>query len=315
MASENPLVTICVAVYNGYNYLQASLDGIHNQSYPNVELIICDDASTDSSYDLCRAWMTNCSRPCKLLRNEKNKGLTATCNILLAEASGKYITFVDQDDIILPGKISEDIDFLETQSPETAAVFSPVTLINEKGEFLEQRYFDRICFDGIIQEPLFPKIVRKNFITASTVLMRAERLRAVGGFDESLIFQDWDLWLRLTRDYRMVFRNKASLLYRIHSTSMMADRALTQTIQRNDADIRMLKKHFGVNPIYDAALMNKLREFTIYSYYIGDKNAGQKMRSFLKKKWDFKIAFYLLQFSLGLKHPSAYRNVKAKGSN
>jgi glycosyltransferase involved in cell wall biosynthesis len=304
MPDSFPLVSIGLPVYNGAAYLTNTLNSVKLQAYPNLELIIVDDGSTDESFEICREWIINCGLPVKLTRNEKNKGLPSSCNILLQKVAGKYFQILGQDDILLPGKIADDVNIFEQQPAETALIFSKVKLIDEKGSFKDEDYFERISYDGKLNELIFEQLVQKNFIPAPTALVKTEMVQAIGGYDESLLFEDWDMWLRLSKDYKVVFNDVCNVHYRIHHESMMANRDEEQTIRRNEANVKMFNKHIGYSPEFDLILYRKLKELTIYSFFIGDTNAKSKMMIYLKHKADFKIGLYLLMALLGIKHPS-----------
>jgi glycosyltransferase involved in cell wall biosynthesis len=301
---DNPVVSIGIPVYNGAKFIIDTLNSIRTQSYSNIELSIVDDGSTDDSLLLCKQWANEMEYSVNLSRNEQNLGLTTTCNILLKKAKGKYFQLLGHDDILLPEKIEADVRLLEQAPADTAFVFSRVKLIDSAGKNLDEDYFERIGYDGKLKEPLFELLVQKNFIPAPTALVRTEMLRTTGGYDESLMFEDWDIWLRLSKEYKVLFNDVCNVQYRIHPDSMMANRDEQQTIKRNDGNIKMFKKYIGFCSNYDEVLYRKLKELTIYSFFIGDKNAKTKMLTYLGQKFDAKIGFYLLMALVGLKHPS-----------
>src|SRR5689334_1867763 len=93
--SDNlPLVSILAANYNNARYVLESLESIKQQTYPNIELIIVDDASADNSPQLISDWLKTANIPHKYIVHEQNKGLCSTCNELLRNANGKYISFI-----------------------------------------------------------------------------------------------------------------------------------------------------------------------------------------------------------------------------
>src|SRR6185312_1192496 len=135
---------------------------------------------------------------------------------------------------------------------------------------------------------------------------RADLIKKEGGFDEALQFEDWDMWLRLAKEYEFVFSDVKNVCYRIHNSSMMANRNKEQTILRNKANMKMFEKHLGVNEKYDEALYKKLKELSVYSYFLGDKDSPKILGNYLKKKFDSKIWFYHKMAFLGIKHSSAW---------
>jgi glycosyltransferase involved in cell wall biosynthesis len=310
LEENRPLVSIGVPVYNGANYILDTLNCINQQSYPHIELIIVDDFSSDSSYEICCEWASKCHFPVSVSRNEYNKGLPSTCNIILSKARGKYLQIFGQDDCMLTRKITDDVNLFEGLNEDVAFVYSEMKLINEAGDLINETYNQRIGYDGKIPADFFKELIHKNFIPAPTVLMRLSALKKIGGYDESLFFEDWDIWLKLAKEFKVVFNHVANVHYRIHSGSMMANNDREIRIQRNQASIRMLWKHLGYSSIYDELLYKKLRDLFIYSYYLGDKTAAENFSLYLKHKFDGKIWVYHKLARLGIKHPAAKKYSK-----
>jgi glycosyltransferase involved in cell wall biosynthesis len=303
LSDNKPLVTIGVAVYNGANYIIKTLESINNQTYSNIEIVIVDDGSSDNSYNLCVEWIGKCRFPVSLSKNISNLGLPKTRNVILNKMNGKYLNLFDQDDIMLPRKIEDDVALSEIQTSKTALIYSKVKLIDEKGELLDQEYFDRIKFKLHPVKDMFIELIRLNFISAPTVMVRADIIKEKG-YDESLQFDDWDMWLRLSKEYEFYFADYSNVYYRIHNNSMMANKNYKQTIIRNNANIRMFEKHLGINKRYNEAIYRKLKELSIYSYFLEDLNSGKVLQAFLKRKFDIKVWLYHRMASLGIKHHS-----------
>lgn len=304
MTDQEPLVTIGIAVYNGAKYIPQTLASIGNQTYRNIEIVIVDDFSNDNSYELCVNWASISRFPVTVIKNSLNLGLTKTCNIILNKAGGKYLEMFGQDDIMMHRKIESDVSLFEKQNANVALIYSDLTLINEKGEEFGNGYFERIGFKGLQEENVFIELINKNFVPAPSVLVRTDLVKKSGSFDESLQFEDWDMWLRLAKDYEFFFSDVKNVCYRIHNSSMMANRNKEQTILRNKANMKMFEKYLGVNEKYDEALYKKLKELSIYSYFLGDKDSPKILRDFLKKKFDSKVWFYHKMAFLGIKHPA-----------
>lgn len=110
--TEQPLVSVVMSVYNAQDYLNEAIESILNQSYENVEFIIVNDGSTDSSLNIIQSYMINDSRIS--LIDRKNKGLPFSLNEGINIAKGKYIARMDADDISLPTRIEEQVSFLDS---------------------------------------------------------------------------------------------------------------------------------------------------------------------------------------------------------
>jgi glycosyltransferase involved in cell wall biosynthesis len=306
MSGEKPLVTIGIAVYNGADHILQTLASINNQTYQNIEIVIVDDCSKDNSYEICRRWEIESSFPIAVCQNKSNLRLPATRNVLLEKSRGKYLCLFDQDDMMLPDKIESDVLVFEEQKNNVALIYSDLNLMDEAGNPFGKGYFERIGFKGRGNDDLFKELIQMNFIPAPSVMVRSELLKKVGGYDESLQFDDWDIWLRLAKEYEFVYSGVINVFYRIHNSSMMANKHSGQTSLRNKANMKMFEKHLGLNNDYDEALYKKLKELAVYSYFIGDKDSAKILGNYLKKKFDSKIWFYHKMAFLGIKHSSAW---------
>lgn len=107
----NELVSIIMPSYNTANYIEASIESVRHQTYENWELIIVDDCSTDDTDEVVRPFLTD--GRIRYLKNEQNSGAAISRNRALREAQGKWIAFLDSDDLWLPEKLEKQVAFME----------------------------------------------------------------------------------------------------------------------------------------------------------------------------------------------------------
>ena len=138
-AVNNPFVSVAMATYNGSAWLPVQLQSILSQSYPHLELVIVDDASTDGTRSLLEDYRKNDDRV-KLFYNDKNEGYRDAFYKALAQCKGEFILFSDQDDIWLPGKIQT----LLNNIGENLLVFSDSELIHENGVAMHKKLSDTV---------------------------------------------------------------------------------------------------------------------------------------------------------------------------
>ena len=130
--TETPLVSIVVATYNGSLFLLEQLESIKNQNYKNFEIIISDDASTDSTIEIINSFVKqNSDLRIKLNFNKKNLGYVKNFEKALLLSNGDYIALCDQDDIWMSEKLSKCID--KIRNSNALAVFTNAKIINEHG--------------------------------------------------------------------------------------------------------------------------------------------------------------------------------------
>lgn len=223
MRSTEPLVTIGIPNYNYAHYIKEALDSVVNQTYPNIELIIVDDCSTDNSVVEIESWIKDYSGKFSInfIKNEANMGLTKNCNLILNVAKGAYLQILDADDIFLSENISKKIQVInEIETDSISLVYSNMKLINNSGEIISDNYLKRIGYDENMMPEgnIFQELFDFNFIAYP--LINTRLAKEVGGFDETQQVHDYYLWLKLSEKYDVKFCPGKYALYRIHNASM-----------------------------------------------------------------------------------------------
>lgn len=300
MDSKLPLVSIGLASYNCSKYIIETLDSVKCQTYPNIELIIVEDCSTDDSKKKIKRWISeNETVKIKFIENPKNLGISKTCNILLANCEGQYYSYVGADDIFLADKTKRQVTFFEECKEDVALIYSDVKVIDENGIIIQRSYFDRIEYEQPESGYIFKSLLLKNFIPALSVMLRTDLLKELGGYDENLVFEDWDMWLKLSSKYKVAYLNKTTALYRIHENSFMQNAANLQKLNRSY--ISMFKKYIGDDQNVNQLIYKKIREASVYSYYKGDPEISRELLWCLKKDFNSKILFYYFLSVLGIR--------------
>jgi glycosyltransferase involved in cell wall biosynthesis len=129
MSDAKPMISIGVPVYNGENYLAATLDSILAQSFSDFELIVSDNASTDGTEDVCRNYQARDTR-IRYYRNPRNLGAAKNHNQVFELSSGKYFKWASHDDVLAPNFLSQCVSVLE-QDPSVVLCHSKITLIDD----------------------------------------------------------------------------------------------------------------------------------------------------------------------------------------
>ncbi|HSA07339.1 MAG TPA: glycosyltransferase family 2 protein [Candidatus Gastranaerophilales bacterium] len=127
---ENKLISIAIATYNGEKFLREQLDSIYNQTYKNIEVIVCDDCSTDGTVKILEEYSQKYGL--KYYINEKNLGLNKNFEKVLKLCNGEYIAISDQDDIWLPQKLA----ILMNEIGNATLIHCDSSIINQNGEIL-----------------------------------------------------------------------------------------------------------------------------------------------------------------------------------
>lgn len=217
-----PLVSVFVGCYNHSRFVLEALESVRSQTYPSIELIIWDDRSNDESPELIRSWISDHSMECVFIEHAVNRGLCKSLNEALALASGKYIAMVSADDLWMPERIARQVEILENAASNVGVVYSDAFQIDEAGKTLPGMFIEsNRKFEHPPTGSLFDVLWEGNFIPAMATMIRRECFTHVGNYDEDLSFEDWDMWLRISRTHQYFYDTIPLAKYRIVSTSMI----------------------------------------------------------------------------------------------
>lgn len=184
-----PKVSVIMGIYNCGATLQEALDSLYAQTFQDFEIILCDDGSTDNTYEV--AYKNKQSHPSIiLLQNERNLGLNQTLNNCLAVAKGTYIARMDGDDRSLPTRFAQEVQFLD-EHPEYAIVSGPMNYFDEKGIFRSGKGRGEV-------KPL--DFVKGSPFCHAPCMVRREAYMKVGGYSVGrrlLRAEDYHLWFKM----------------------------------------------------------------------------------------------------------------------
>ena len=221
-SSPAPAVTVIALCYNHARFLMACLESIRAQTFQDFQLIVTDDCSKDDSPDMIAAWLAEFYPHAIFIRHAKNAGICATLNEAVALAQGHFISMIATDDTWQPHKIAAQHAVAMAQDENTAVVYSDALQMDEEGALLEGTFIGshKKNFDAP-GGAVFRQLADGNFIPAMATLIRTSAIRAVGGYDERLSYEDYDMWLRLANRYDFVFLPGTVASYRIVATSIV----------------------------------------------------------------------------------------------
>ncbi len=188
---KNTAISILTAVWNEEKFLDNFFSSLKAQTFENYEIICVDNGSTDGSLDKILKWQRLFGlEKLKIINNTVNIGLTKALNLALAEAQGKYVARIDPDDWWEKDKLAKQIDFLENHPDYGIIGCNHLNIYTDSGK---KKYIRLPETHEMIAKKLF----RRNPFAHSCILAKAELLKSVGGYDETIKYgQDYDLWLR-----------------------------------------------------------------------------------------------------------------------
>ena len=183
-------ISVIMGIYNCAPTLREAIDSLYAQTYKEFKIIMCDDGSTDDTYQIAQEY-ANLHDNVVLIRNPRNMGLNYTLNHCLEYADTEYIARMDGDDISLPTRFEKEIQFLDSH-PEYAIVSGPMIYFDENGDFRT----------GVARTN-FPE--KKDFVQGTPFchapcMVRREAYLKVGGYsvDKKLLrVEDYHLWMKM----------------------------------------------------------------------------------------------------------------------
>jgi len=198
MTSSNALVSVLLSTYNSEESIGESIESLLSQTYKNLEILISDDGSTDSTKEICKKFQLKDER-ILFSSNKKNIGLTKSLNNLAQKASGSLIARHDADDISLPYRIEEQIEFMKKKKLDAVTTRSLVKQNNKKRPGISFYIPDKLLIN------------RKNPFIHGTLIIKKNVFQEIGYYDERFYYaQDYKLFYDLLdKGYKVKTLNKA----------------------------------------------------------------------------------------------------------
>ena len=201
------VVSVIIPVFERADYLHQAVQSALGQSYPDIEIIVVDDGSSER--EVSRYHLPGHIR---FLRRTLNGGPSAARNAGLAVARGEFIAFLDSDDAWMPQKLSRQVALLRDH-PRAGLTFCHVAAMDERGRSIGQRTRPRVLRGHTFRHCLRSYLIK----SPSTVLLRRELLEEHGGFNEGFRHcEDRDLWLRLALKHEFLADPEELVFYRTH---------------------------------------------------------------------------------------------------
>lgn len=219
----NPLVSVVIPAFNAHDFIGETLDSILSQTYKNIEIIVVDDGSTDNTPEIVQGYGAKVHYYHQL----NSGGCAVPRNTGIKHSSGKYLCFIDADDIMVPDRIACQVDFME-RHPLVGLVFCDYLNFNRDGHYAishfqtcphlrsqlkerEELVFEKACAD----------LMKENFGIAGSFMFRKTLLALEAGFEPTLkSCEDFHFYFRLSRHAPVGIINKVGLMRRLHENNM-----------------------------------------------------------------------------------------------
>lgn len=279
MEEKFPLISVYIPTHNRLQLLKRAIKSVQAQTYPNIEILVCDDASTDGTDNYILEIMNSDSR-IKYLKNTIPEGACAARNRGIFEANGIFITGLDDDDEFTPDRLNFLFNNWNNEYSFICCNF--IDVYSHKNS---KKFYPDSNFLGDYRDLLFENKCSNQVFTLT------ERLQGVSGFDvRAKRLQDWDTWLRLSYKYGK-FKRFGDVKYIMHhdTTVPRVSNAISISLAIHELKMRNLNLYQGEDYRYMTFLeLYAKKEFSFYdAFYWGLK----------KKKINYIVKYILTRFN------------------
>lgn len=245
-ATNTPLVSVITCCYNSAKFLQDTIHSVCEQKFQDFEYIFVDGGSTDGTLEIINRYVEGDSEKFKLF-HQTTKGLMRARNIGIQQAKGKYICFIDGDDIWSNEKLERQVSYYE-QHPEYGLLFTNCVNIDENGIVIPgtgKKDTPDLTIGGLFKH---------CYISNPTVMVKKDIYNEIGYFDETLPYsEDWDMWLRIAIKYPLAYIPDVLAWYRVHRNNMS-----TGSLKHYDYQVHVMKKIAALEPKLSTLLPKRL---------------------------------------------------------
>lgn len=267
---ENPLVSIICLAYNHEKFVVETLNSVVQQSYQPIELIIVDDSSTDQTKNVINNWLL--SHPeVQFIANEKNIGNTKSFNNALKLVKGDYLIDLAADDLLLPNGVQNQINaFQKSKFKNLGVVYGNAEIINEDGSF-NSWYFPVDKSGKVISKRPIGDIYCSVLTTGDSICSVSAMIKKsvydfLGGYDDTLDYEDLDAWIRASREFEFDFIDEVLVKKRTVSNSL-GTKFYSKNHKINISTYNILQKALKLNRSKeeDLALQKRVHHEIIHS--------------------------------------------------
>ncbi|GAB3201957.1 glycosyltransferase involved in cell wall biosynthesis [Pontibacter aydingkolensis] len=286
-----PLVSVICLCYNHERFLADALDSVLTQTYPNIEIIVVDDCSTDGSITIINAYLAKYPQ-IRFISTGKNIGNCAAFNTGLNASSGDFIIDFATDDVLLPERITQQVEAFKKVDESYGVVYSDAEYITDTSEHL---YFHSQKYKPAPDGDVFAEVLRRYFICPPTMLIRRAVFEDLGGYDAMLAYEDFDFWIRSARKYKYHYLDKITTQRRVHDKSLSrglykaGDKMLASTVIvcRKAADLVQ-------NEMEKKALAQRLKYEARHAYLTGNFKEAADLLAILETISGLPVSYRLI---------------------
>ncbi len=214
--SNDPRVSVCIPSFNHAPYLPDAIESVLRQTYRDFEIVLVDDGSTDGSLEIAARYAESYPSHVRIFTHpgQVNLGISETVNLAYRKSRGEFWSGLPSDDMLLPDKLERQVAFLDA-NPNVGWVYSYAELVEQADQ--PPAELKLLGADITKDDHPLRHLIQKNSIFGMTAMMRRSCTEKVGLHETSLIYSDWEFWLRLIAQCQVAFLAHPVARYRVHS--------------------------------------------------------------------------------------------------
>jgi glycosyltransferase involved in cell wall biosynthesis len=246
---------VCLC-YNHEAFVKDAIQSILDQTYENIEIIVYDDKSTDNSHIIISDFIVDHPK-IKFFRSETNLGNCKAFNCALNHANGTFIIDLAADDMLTPDRVTVGVKSFNKLGKEYGVHYSNAHITDETSLSITKERKHPLARSG----DLYEELIQHYFINPASMMFRSEMLKSLGGYDEKLSYEDFDIWIRTSRDYLYTYSDESLVTKRIVKSSLSHKQFKVWT-KHQSSTLAVCRKILKLNKI--ASEDRALRKRVIY---------------------------------------------------
>ena len=263
-------ISIALCTRNGEAYLEQQLQSIGAQSLLPDELVICDDASTDSTVKLIKHFASTSSFSINLIQNQEQLGVVKNFSKALSCCRGDYLALCDQDNIWLPEKLKTDFDLIRKTETTLGKSFpllvhSDLKNIDHSGLLRSSSFMKLRHIKHVSKDPL-RRLLAQNFVTGCTVMVNRPLIELALPIPHTAVMHDWWLALVAAACGKIIFNENTAILFRQHQNNVIGARSFfsANSLSRL-TNFPALEKELAATLIQAGELAARLKKLPAFS--------------------------------------------------
>jgi glycosyltransferase involved in cell wall biosynthesis len=294
-----PLVSIICLCYNHERFIAEALDSVLAQTYPNLEIIIVDDCSTDNSVAVIQQYLRQYPQ-LTFISTGTNQGNTRAFNMGWRAAKGAYIIDFATDDVLLPERVTQQVKTFLSLDESYGVLYSDAEYIDDNGQHI--KYHCTRNKEGKVTSfapsgDIFRHLLGRYFVCPPSMMMKRSVLEELNGYDESLAYEDFDFWVRSSRTYKYFFMDASTTKRRVHTHSL-SQQWYKPGSQLVDSTVTVCEKAaLLVNtPEEKDALTRRLQYEARHAYLTGHYEQAAKFLELMRSNAGLEPVYQVIHF-------------------